>query len=105
MPSTVAWPGTVAGPQHATFRFDLGGREDLVLTAPGLANDRMGHLEIASAGSWLVQRGSADGPVATTPFRQRRVFLLVIHVLARPARLDVSGLDGGARKVVQPLIQ
>lgn len=59
----VATAGTVAGPQHATFRFDLGGREDLVLTAPGLANDRMGHLEIASAGSWLVQRGGADGPV------------------------------------------
>lgn len=53
---------TVAGPQHPTYRFDLAGREDLVLTAPALAG-ASGGLAFAEPGSYLVQGKDATGPL------------------------------------------
>jgi len=58
-----ATAGTVAGPQHPTYRLDLGGRDDLVLTRPGAQRQSFGLLEFPVAGSYLVRRGPEDGPV------------------------------------------
>jgi hypothetical protein len=54
---------TVVGPQHPTFRLDLGGREDLVLTRPGAEHRNIGTLAFARAGVYIVHKGGAEGPV------------------------------------------
>lgn len=59
----IATSATVAGPQHPTYRFELGGQGDLVLTEPGRLAQRFGALQFASAGTWLVQRGGKEGGV------------------------------------------
>jgi hypothetical protein len=57
--STVtSWPG----PQHPTYRFELGGRDDLTLTWPVASRDR-GLLRFVAAGAYVVQRDGPDGPV------------------------------------------
>jgi hypothetical protein len=53
---------TFAGPQHPTYRLELGGRDDLTLTWPGDSRDR-GVLTFVAAGTYFVQRGGRDGPV------------------------------------------
>ncbi|MEP6654215.1 MAG: caspase family protein [Myxococcales bacterium] len=54
--------GTWPGPQHPTYRFELGGRDDLTLTWPISTADR-GVLRFASAGVYLVQRDGPEGPI------------------------------------------
>lgn len=58
----VATAGTMSGPQHPTYRFELGGQGALVLTRPGLGRERFGVLAVPS-GTWLVQRSSEEGAV------------------------------------------
>ena len=53
---------TAAGPQHPTFRFDLGGRQDLVLARPRTPRQGLGVLQFNQAGSYVVQRMEASGP-------------------------------------------
>lgn len=53
-----SWPG----PQHPTYRFELGGRDDLTLTWPAASPDR-GVLRFAAAGTYVVQRDGPDGPI------------------------------------------
>lgn len=53
---------TAAGPQHPTFRFDLGGRQDLVLARPRTPRQGLGVLQFHQAGSYVVQRMEAAGP-------------------------------------------
>jgi hypothetical protein len=56
---------TLAGPQHPSYRFDLSGREDLVLTRPVARGRRIGTLTFAEAGAYLVQQGAPGGaPIA-----------------------------------------
>lgn len=57
----VATAATVPGPQHPTYRFDLSGRERLVLTRPGVNRAGHGVLELPRAGWFLVRR--SGGPV------------------------------------------
>ena len=52
---------TRAGPQHPTFKLELGGREDLVLTRPR-TSARFGHLTLRDPGWYLVRR-QRDGTV------------------------------------------
>ena len=54
---------TVVGPQHPTFRLDLGGREDLILTRPGAEHRNIGTLSFVRPGLYLVHRGTQHGPV------------------------------------------
>ncbi|HEY2746378.1 MAG TPA: caspase family protein [Polyangia bacterium] len=54
---------TVVGPQHPTFRLDLGGREDLVLTRPGAEHRNVGMLAFVRPGVYVVHKGSQEGPV------------------------------------------
>jgi hypothetical protein len=55
--ATVSSP---AGPQTPTFQFMLGGRHDLVLTRPARRDARMGILEFAEAGRYIVQAWDAS---------------------------------------------
>ena len=54
---------TLVGPQHPTFRLDLGGREDLVLTRPGAEHRNVGTLAFVRAGLYVVHKNSAEGAV------------------------------------------
>lgn len=53
---------TTTGPQHPTFRVDLTGRDDLVMTRPGLAGAGYGQLRLDVPGWYFVRR--ADGTIA-----------------------------------------
>lgn len=53
---------TAAGPQHPTFRFDLGGRQDLVLARPRSPRQGLGILQFSQAGRYVVRRHEAAGP-------------------------------------------
>lgn len=56
---------TIAGPQHPTYRFDLSGRADLVLTRPEASGQRIGTLVFAEPGRYFVhQKGAAHEPIA-----------------------------------------
>jgi hypothetical protein len=62
--ATVSSP---AGQQTPTFQFMLGGRHDLVLTHPGRRDARMGTMEFAEAGRYIVQlwdAGVLAAPIA-----------------------------------------
>jgi hypothetical protein len=50
---------TLPGPQHPTYRLEMGGRMDLLLTEPGAKRADLGSLVFAQAGTYLIQR---DGP-------------------------------------------
>jgi Caspase domain len=54
--------GTTTGPQHPTFRLDLTGRDDLILTRPGLSGAGYGQLRLDVPGWYFVRRG--DGTIA-----------------------------------------
>ena len=71
---------TLAGPQHPTFRLDLGGREDLILTRPGAEHRDVGTLAFARPGVYSVHKGSTDGPVVA----------------------EIAASDGGARVALEP---
>lgn len=63
---------SAAGPQHPTYRFDLGGRDDLVLTQPVASGRRVGLLAFPDAGSWLVSQGGPHGPVVAEVASEKR---------------------------------
>lgn len=52
---------TQPGPQHPTYRLDLGGRNDLVLSEPGRNLHDRGKLAFSAPGTFLVQSGGPDG--------------------------------------------
>jgi uncharacterized caspase-like protein len=54
---------TLYGPQHPTYRYDLGGREDLVLTRPGAEYRSIGTLAFSRRGFYVVHKSSAGGSV------------------------------------------
>ena len=54
---------TLPGPQHPTYRFDVRGRSDVWLTAPGAHTGGRGVLSFPSGGTYLVQSGNFDGLV------------------------------------------
>jgi len=59
--TVVATSSSQAGPQHPTFRYDLGGHGGLVITRPGLKHTRLGWVQFPEPGWYLVRR--ADGPI------------------------------------------
>jgi hypothetical protein len=70
---------TLAGPQHPTYRFDLAGREDLVLTYPA-AHRHGGTLRFPEPGAYLVQGSAPAGPLVAE-----------IEVADRPRALALPG--------------
>jgi hypothetical protein len=61
---------TTSGPQHPTFRFELGGREDLVLTRPGVPRGVVGRLLFARPGWYVVQMSGDERVVAEVSSRE-----------------------------------
>lgn len=53
---------TRVGPQHPTYRLDLGGRDDLILSRP-TAGRQMGLLALPEEGVWLVRDAGPRGEV------------------------------------------
>lgn len=54
--------GTTTGPQHPTFRLDIAGRNDVMLTRPGIAGSGYGHVKLDVPGWYFVNR--SDGTIA-----------------------------------------
>jgi len=54
---------TVAGPQHASYRYDLSGSGDLILTRLAGTRGQRAWLRFPGRQSYLVLRGDASGPV------------------------------------------
>jgi Caspase domain len=54
---------TLAGPQHPTFRYDLRGQGDLVLTALARPTGRWATVGFPAGRGYLLFRGGRDGPV------------------------------------------
>jgi hypothetical protein len=52
---------TITGPQHPTFRLDVSGTEDLLLTRPGAQGAGYGHVRMDVPGWYFIRRG--DGTV------------------------------------------
>ena len=48
---------TMSGPQHPTYRLELGGRHELVLTRPGLIGATLGAVTLPEPGTWIFRRG------------------------------------------------
>ncbi len=54
--------GTTTGPQHPTYRLDLNGSDDLLLTRPGVSGIGYGHIRLDVPGWYFIRR--SDGTVA-----------------------------------------
>jgi caspase domain-containing protein len=52
---------SLAGPQHPTYRLELGGRDDLVLTKLASLKKGLGLLAFSEAGQYVVQQGGESG--------------------------------------------
>jgi hypothetical protein len=107
--ATVSSP---AGQQTPTFQFMLGGRHDLVLTRPGRRDTRMGTMEFAEAGRYIVQlwdAGVLAAPLAELAAHEPGAKLALppghYHVTRRGQR-DIAERDadvtGGENTVVAP---
>jgi hypothetical protein len=80
--------GTAAGPQHPTYRFDLGGRSDLVLTRPRATPHRLGSLQLGEPGRYVVTRLERDG--ASAPVAELLVRTGGARIALSPGRYQVS---------------
>jgi hypothetical protein len=80
--------GTAAGPQHPTYRFDLGGRHDLVLTRPRATPHRLGALHIADPGRYVVSR--IEGGGASVPVAELLVRTGGTRIVVAPGRYQVT---------------
>ncbi len=78
---------TLAGLQHPTFRYDVRGQGDVVLATLGQDDRSRAWVEFPAARTWLVLRGSADGPVVGEIGREDRVRRLSL----RPGTYFVRG--------------
>ena len=67
---------TTAGPQHPTFRFELGGRQDLILARPHSPRQGLGIVKFTGAGNYILRRADASG--------------------SRPVVAEVASRTGGA---------
>lgn len=81
---------TIAGPQHPTYKIDLEGRDDLVLTDVRAARAGIGVLEFVERGRYLVHDRERDVTVAEVSLdRGRRA----LAVAAGPYRVTRRGED------------
>ena len=71
---------TLPGPQHPTYRLELGGRDDLILTQPGVLDRRRGTLAFAEPGTYLVQSDGPDGAIVAELVSDRPAGRLTVEV-------------------------
>jgi hypothetical protein len=89
---------TLAGLQHPTFRYEVRGQGDVVLSTLGQNDLSRGWVEFPPDRTWLVLQGSADGPVVGEIGRDDRVRRLSL----RPGRYFVRGR--GAEELLEGTI-
>lgn len=70
---------TMAGPQHPTYRLELGGRHELVLSRPGLLDKALGIVELSAKGAWILRRADRN-----------RVIVGEVVVTGPPRRIAVT---------------
>ncbi|MEP6652062.1 MAG: caspase family protein [Myxococcales bacterium] len=75
--------GSAAGPQHPTYRFDLQGEQDLVLTRPGASGTGFGRLAFDQPGRFFVRR-RGDAVVMEILSRGRE------QIALEPGRYEVA---------------
>ncbi|HSR99395.1 MAG TPA: caspase family protein [Kofleriaceae bacterium] len=78
---------TLGGMQHPTFRYELGGHGDVVMTLPGRADDQRAQLSFPDGKSYLVIQGGADGAVMAEVGAHDRTRRLSV----KPGRYFVRG--------------
>lgn len=94
--------GTTTGPQHPTFRLDLAGRDDLVLTRPGLRGAGYGQIRLDVPGWYFIRR--RDGTIAAEIVSAGNETLALDpgqYEVTRRGRagLDVAAISVGERQV------
>ncbi|HXT99383.1 MAG TPA: caspase family protein [Polyangia bacterium] len=85
---------TTTGPQHPTFRLDLSGRDELVLTRPGLRGVGYGHIRLDVAGWYFIRR--RDGTIAAEVVSAGGETLALDPGAYEVTRRGKSGLDVAA---------
>src|SRR6185312_14576923 len=80
--------GTATGPQHPTFRLDIQGRDDLILTRPGLSGLGYGQIRLDVPGWYFVRR--PDGTLAAEIHSHGREMLALEPGPYEVARRDPS---------------
>ncbi|HXI60032.1 MAG TPA: caspase family protein [Polyangia bacterium] len=75
--------GSAAGPQHPTYRFDLLGQQDLVLTRPGAAGTGFGQLAFDQPGRFFVRRSGDPVVMEIVSHGRERIAL-------EPGRYEVA---------------
>lgn len=105
---------TMAGPQHPTYRLELGGRHELVLSRPGLVGKTLGIIELSAKGAWILRRADRNrmivGEVVVTgPPRRIAVapgaYRLTRRTEAFVAESTVLVKEGGVTTVDPSLMQ
>jgi hypothetical protein len=86
--------GTAAGPQHPTFRLDIEGRDELILTRPGLSGIGYGQIRLDVPGWYFVRR--PDGTLAAEIHSHGRETLALEPGPYEVARRDPSALEVAA---------
>jgi len=86
--------GTATGPQHPTFRLDIQGRDDLILTRPGLSGLGYGQIRLDVPGWYFVRR--PDGTLAAEIHSHGREMLALEPGPYEVARRDPSALEVAA---------
>lgn len=69
---------TAAGPQHPMYRYDLTGREDLVLTYTTAHQHGVGSLTLSEPGIYVIQRRDTGGPMVAEVTVQRRARVVAV---------------------------
>jgi hypothetical protein len=89
---------TAVGPQHPTFRFDLVGEQDVVLTRPATPSAGFGRLTLDRPGRYFVRRRGA-------PFVTEIVSGGVVEVALEPGQYEVASRLDDRLEVAEADIQ
>ncbi len=91
--------GTTTGPQHPTFRLDLEGRDELVLTRPGQRGVGYGQIRLNVPGWYFIKRG--DGTLAAEVHSRGNETLALDPGPYEVTRRETGGLDVSAVTVAE----
>jgi len=91
--------GTTTGPQHPTFRLDITGRDELILTRPGRRGVGYGQIRLDVPGWYFIRRG--DGTIAAEVVSKGAETLAVDPGPYEVTRRETSGLDVANLRVAE----
>ena len=106
--TTSSTASTWAGPQHPSYRIDLSGRDDLVLSRPGALSPGapLGHITLTEPGSYVVRREGEPGltaevssdsvnrPLALRPGRYEVIRRASDHLLTGTFQVSIASSTG-----------